>query len=297
MIIVVSGASGLIGTPMKAALRAAGHELRVLVRHEPTSSEEFEWDPAAGRLDGNVLVGAGAVINLSGAPVAGHRWNDSYKRTIVDSRVQPGRTLAEAIAARGDSAPPAYLVASAVGYYGDTGDAVVTEDTPSGRGFLADVCRRWEAAAAPAADSGHTRVVHLRTGLVLAPHGGALGPLRLTAKAGIAGRLGSGRQYQPWISLADEIAALLFLLSADVSGPVNLTGPEPVRQADLARELAHALHRPSVVPTPAFAVRLALGEFADEGVLIGQRAVPAVLSRAGYRFTHPTLSEALQAVA
>ncbi len=297
MIIVMSGASGLIGTPLQAALRDDGHELRILVRREPSTSQEFQWDPAGGHVDPGVLDGAQAVINLSGAAVAGHRWTDSYRREVLDSRVQAGRTLAEAIAARGSQAPRVYLVASAVGYYGDTGDAVVTEATPSGAGFLADVCRRWEGAAEAAKAAGHSRVVHLRTGLVLSSHGGVLGPLRRVVKAGIGGRLGTGRQFQPWISLADEVGAIIFLLTHDVGGPVNITGPDPVRQGQFVQQLAHALHRPALVPTPAVALRLALGRFADEGVLIGQRAVPTALTRAGYEFTHPTLAAALEAVA
>lgn len=296
MLIVLSGASGLIGTALKASLRADGHELRLLVRRPPAADDERQWDPeVVGHLGTEVLAGADAVINLSGVGVGDHRWTPAYKKAILASRIHPTVALAETLATLGGDGPSVLLSASAVGYYGDTGDRVVDETAPVGAGFLADVCRRWEAATEPAADAGHVRVVHLRTGLVLAGHGGLLKRLIPLYKLGAGGKLGHGQQYQPWISIEDEVGAIRFLLTSEVSGPVNLTGPDPVTQERFAHALGAALHRPAVVPTPATALRLVVGQFADEGVLSGQRAVPAVLSGAGYQFVHPTLDGALQA--
>ena len=293
MQIVLSGASGLIGTALKKALRADGHELRLLVRRPPADADERQWDPEGGRLGVEVLADADAVINLSGVGVGDHRWTAPYRNQILSSRLHPTSTLASAIAELGADGPAALVSASAVGYYGDTGDRTVDESAPGGAGFLADVCRQWEAATEPAARGGHTRVVHLRTGLVLAAEGGIVKRLRPLVKLRVAGRLGSGQQYQPWISLADEVGAIRFLLGSSVSGPVNMTGPDPVTQDRFIHELARTLHRPAVLPAPSFALRLALGGFADEGVLAGQRAIPAVLTGAGYSFAHPTLEAAL----
>lgn len=296
MLIVLSGASGLIGTALKTALRADGHELRLLVRRPPAAADERQWDPeVVGHLGTEVLAGADAVINLSGAGVGDHRWTPSYKKMILASRIHPATALAETLATLGGDGPSVLLSASAVGYYGDTGDRVIDETAPAGAGFLADVCRRWEAATAPAADAGHVRVVHLRTGLVLSGQGGLLKRLIPLFKLGAGGKLGGGQQYQPWISIEDEVGAIRFLLTSEVSGPVNLTAPDPVTQERFAHALASALHRPAVVPAPAAALRLILGQFADEGVLSGQRAVPAVLTGAGYPFAHSTLDGALQA--
>ncbi len=306
MHIALSGASGLIGTPLKAALRADGHVLTVLVRRPPSSPEERQWDPAGGRLGTEVLAGVDAVINLSGAGVGDHRWTESYQRALLDSLLQPTGTLVACMNELGADGPHTFISGSAVGFYGDTGDRIVNETTPEGAGFLAELSRRWEDAATLGRQDGR-RVVLLRTGLVLAPSGGLLGRLVPLVKLGLGGRLGSGKQYQPWISLDDEIGAIRFLLGggddqaggpgaggAAIDGPVNLTGPDPVRQVDFVRALASVLHRPSVFPAPGFGLRLVLGGFADEGVLIGQRAVPAVLTEAGYEFTHPTLDGALR---
>lgn len=292
MMIVLTGASGLIGSALKARLRTDGHELRILVRRPPTGSEEVQWDPAAASLDPAHLAGTDAVINLSGAGVGDHRWTTTYKQTILDSRLQPTRLLATTIRELGTDAPPALLSASAVGYYGDTREHVVDETAAPGSGFLADVCRQWEGATAAA--EGTTRVVHLRTGLVLSGAGGLLARLRRLVDLGAGGPLGSGRQYQPWISIDDEVGAMAFLLESAIRGPVNLTGPDPVTQKHFVQTLARIRSRPAIVPTPAIALRLALGQFADEGVLVGQRAVPAVLSAAGYEFAHPTLEGALR---
>jgi uncharacterized protein (TIGR01777 family) len=291
VLIVLAGASGLLGTALKSALREDGHELRVLVRRDPRTSEEVRWWPGKRDLAPEVMSGADAVVNLSGASIEGRRWTEAYKREVLDSRLAATNALVDAILTAGEAAPTTLLSASAVGYYGDTGDEIVDESYPAGSGFLAGVCRQWEAAAARA--DGRSRVVVLRSGLVLSRRGGLLGRLRPLVKAGLGGKLGSGRQYQPWIALPDHLAATRFLLDADVRGAVNLTGPTPVRQEEFVAEMGRILHRPTLLPAPAFALRLALGDLADEGVLVGQRAVPAVLETAGFRFTYPTLSAAL----
>ena len=293
MKVVLAGASGLIGSALSDQLTAAGHELVTLVRRTPAAANERQWRPDRHEIDPAVLTGADAVICLSGAGVGDHRWTDSYKRTIRASRVDPVATIAQALAAL-DDAPPTFICASAVGYYGDTGDELITEQAPAGHGFLADVCRDWEAAADPARDAG-IRVVHLRTGLVLGP-GGLLGRLAPLVKLGLGGRLGSGRQYLPWISITDEVRAIEFCLETSaISGPVNLCGPDPVTNAEFTSALAKLLHRPDILVVPAFGLRLALGEFADD-VLGGQRAMPTVLTEHGFEFTHSRLDDALRSV-
>lgn len=293
MRIAVSGASGLIGSALVPALRRDGHTVVRLVRRDSHGDDEVRWDPAAHRLDPTALSGVDAVVNLSGAGIGDRRWTSAYRRTLEGSRIDSTATLAEAVA-RAEPRPGALLSASAIGWYGDTGDRTVDEHSPSGEGFLAGLCRRWEEATRPASQAG-VRVVHLRTGLVLAAGGGTLGRLVPLFRLGLGGRLGSGRQYWSWISLADEIRAIVHLLGDEaVAGPVNLTGPEPVTNAEFTRVLARVLRRPAMVPVPAFALRLAVGEFADEGVLIGQRALPRVLQERGFTFTHPTVEAALR---
>lgn len=291
MRVVLAGASGLIGTAVRQSLRADGHETKVLVRRPATAADEDSWDPGKGLVDPDFLADADAVLCLSGAGVGNRRWSDSYKRVIRASRVHSVGTLARSLAEYGG--PRVLLCASAVGYYGDTGDALVDEDSPPGNTFLARVCLDWEAAAQPARDVG-VRVVHLRTGLVLARNGGLLGRLVPLVKAGLGGRLGSGRQFMPWISLTDEVAAIRFLLEHDVAGPANLTGPVPVRNGEFTAALGRVLHRPTVLAVPGIAARIALGEFAGE-VLGGQRAVPSRLQDAGFRFTHRNVDSALRA--
>lgn len=291
MRVVLAGASGLIGTAVRQSLRADGHETKVLVRRPATAADEDSWDPGKGLVDPDFLADADAVLCLSGAGVGNRRWSDSYKRVIRASRVHSVGTLARSLAEYGG--PRVLLCASAVGYYGDTGDALVDEDSPPGSTFLARVCLDWEAAAQPARDVG-VRVVHLRTGLVLARNGGLLGRLAPLVKAGLGGRLGSGRQFMPWISLTDEVAAIRFLLEHDVAGPANLTGPVPVRNGEFTAALGRVLHRPTVLAVPGIAARIALGEFAGE-VLGGQRAVPSRLQDAGFRFTHRNVDSALRA--
>jgi uncharacterized protein (TIGR01777 family) len=296
MQVVLAGSSGLIGSALKASLRADGHVVKTLLRHQVSGADVDSWDPARGLLDPNFLVGADAVVCLSGVGVGDHRWTDSYKQQIVQSRVDSvgtiARTLADpALQQRGG--PQVLIAASAVGYYGDTGDREVDEDDPAGDSFLAEVCVQWEAAAEPARTAG-ARVTHLRTGLVLAKAGGLLARLTPLVKAGIAGKLGNGRQYMPWISMTDEIAAIRFLLEHDVPGPVNLVGPAPVPNAELTKTLGKVLHRPTVLPVPRVAARIALGEFAVE-VLTGQRALPTRLLGAGFEFAHRDLEAALRA--
>ncbi|MBP2702508.1 TIGR01777 family oxidoreductase [Microbispora sp. RL4-1S] len=296
MTIVVTGASGLLGSALVRALEDDGHEVRRLVRREPAGPQEWSWDPMGGVLDRAALRGADAVVHLAGAGVGDRRWSDAYKRELVDSRVLGTGTLARALASL-DEGPRTLLSASAVGFYGDTGDRAVDETAPPGTGFLADLAREWEAALAPAEEAG-LRVVPMRTGVVLSGRGGALAKILPIFKMGAGAPLGSGRQYVSWISLPDWVGAVRFLLGREgIAGPVNLTAPEPVTNREYTQAIAAALHRPVMpVAAPPFALRLALGEFADEAVLAGQRVLPRRLLDAGHRFAHPRVADALAAV-
>jgi uncharacterized protein len=289
--ILLAGGSGLIGTELARSLIADGHVVRRLVRRPTRRADEIEWRPERHDVPGSALAGVSAVVCLSGVGVGDHRWTQSYKRAIRSSRLDPVATLARAIAAAEHR--PSLICASAIGYYGDTGDRVVDESAPGGVGFLAELCDDWEAAAEPARQAG-TRVVHLRTGVVLSPHGGLIARLRPFVRMGVGGRLGTGRQFVAWISLADTVAAIAFLIDSNLDGPVNLTAPNPVRNSELVAGLARLLNRPAVIPVPKFALRLVVGELAGEA-LGGQRAIPARLSAAGFEFRHPTLDEALRA--
>jgi uncharacterized protein (TIGR01777 family) len=289
MQILIAGASGFLGKRLVAHLRGAGHQVTPLVRRPPRPGE-VRWDPTAGVLDGAVVAAADAVINLAGAGVGDKRWSAQYKSVLVDSRVDATRTLARAIAAA-KGRPRVLLNSSAVGYYGDTGDRAVDETSPAGEGFLADLCKVWEAATRPAEDAG-TRVALLRTGFPLAADGGLLKPLYLQFRLFAGGRMGSGRQYLPWISVPDWLDAVSFLLDREIGGPVNLTGPEPVTNAEFSAALAHALHRPNLLVVPGFALRAAVGGFGGEA-LASQRVLPAVLAREGFPFAHRTVQEAL----
>ncbi|MET7673049.1 TIGR01777 family oxidoreductase [Micromonospora luteifusca] len=295
MRILLAGASGFLGTRLADRLVADGHQITRLVRRAPRVPRELRWDPAAGQLDPAAVAGSDVVVNLAGAGVGDKRWNDDYRRLIRTSRVDSTTTLATTIAGLpAADRPKALLNSSAVGWYGNTGDRVVEEDAPAGEGFLADVCRVWEAATRPAEDAG-VRVVRLRTGLPLHRDGGLLKPQLLPFRLGIAGRLGSGRQWLPWISMADWLNATLFLLDHDdIAGPVNVVGPNPVTNAEFTREFGRQLHRPAIIPIPALALKMALGGFAHEA-LTSTRVVPTVLTRGGYPFRHPTLPEALHA--
>ena len=296
MKVAVTGSSGLIGGALVPALRTDGHEVVRLVRRTPRTADEHRWDPQHRRIDPTVLADVDAVVNLAGTPIRPRPWTTAYRESVLRSRLDSTATVSAALAeaAAADPARPRVLLSgSAVGYYGDTGDAVVDESFPPGTDFLADVCSRWEAATAPAEQAG-VRVAHLRTGLVIDRGAMLVQVLGLVFKLGLGGRMGSGRQYWPWISLRDEVGAIRFLLTADVSGPVNLTGPAPVTNAEFTRALAAAVRRPAVLPVPAPVISLALGEFGRSSVLAGQRAVPAALQAAGYRFIDATLEDALQ---
>jgi uncharacterized protein len=293
MQVVIAGSHGFIGGALVPLLRRDGHEVKVLVRGETRSPDEIAWDPDAGRLDAAALVGADAVINLAGVNPGSRPLTAARKKLVVSSRVNTTRLLARTLAAL-DDGPQVLLQASGIGAYGSRGDDVLDEDEPLGTTFFAGVVQQWEAATAPAADAG-VRVVHFRTGIVLGSHGGALGRLLPVLRLGIGGRLGSGRQFWPWLTLTDEVRAIEHLLTADVHGPVNLV-TAPARNADVVAALATAMHRPAVVPVPAFALRVALGDFSSE-VLGSIRAVPTVLAASGFVPTHPDLRTAARWVA
>jgi uncharacterized protein (TIGR01777 family) len=295
--IAVTGASGLIGSALLTALRADGHEVLQLVRRTPRTAEEHRWDPQHRQIDPAVLADVDAAVNLAGTPIRPRPFTNGYKTQLISSRVDATTTISEAMAAAAAADPArsrVLLSASAVGFYGDTGSRAVTEQDPAGADFLAQLCTRWEAATAPAEAAG-IRVVHLRTGLVLdraAMLVQIMGPI---FRLGLGGRMGNGRQYWPWISLADEIGAIRYLLTADVSGPVNLTAPEPVTNAEFTAEMGRQVHRPTVLAVPSFAVNLALGEFGRSSVAGGQRALPVRLQESGYAFADTDLSATLRA--
>lgn len=297
MKIAVTGASGLIGGALLPALRADGHEVVTLVRRTPRTADEHRWDPQHHRIDPAVLADVDAVINLAGTPIRPRPFTSSYKERLLTSRLDSTTTISAALAEAAAADPGrrrVLLSASAVGYYGDTGSRTVTETDPAGTDFLAQVCAQWEAATAPAETAG-IRVAHLRSGLVLDRSAMLMQFLGPVFRLGLGGRMGNGRQYWPWISLVDEIGAMRHLLTADVSGPVNLTGPEPVTNAEFVAELGRQMHRPTPLPVPAFALKFALGEFGRSSVVGGQRALPVRLQESGYTFTHPDLSSALRA--
>lgn len=292
MRVVIAGSSGLIGTALVALLRQAGHDILRLVRRPPRAPDERAWDPPSATMEAGTLEGVDAVVNLCGSAMGNRRWSGEVKQAIRDTRIVPTEVLAAAIAEHG---VPVLVNASGVGYYGDTGDRQVDESASLGSGFLAQVCRDWESATAAAEQAG-TRVVRARTGLVISPSGGLMGRLKPLFALGLGGRLGSGRQYMPWISLDDEVGAIRFALENEIAGPMNLSGPEPVTNAEFTNTVGEMMHRPAPFVVPGFALRLILGaELVDEMILTGQRAVPAALRKHGYRFQHPTLRAALTA--
>ncbi|WP_051466988.1 TIGR01777 family oxidoreductase [Actinomadura oligospora] len=286
MKVAVTGASGFVGSALVRSLADDGHAVVRLVRREPSGPDERRWDPSGGPVD---LAGVDAVVHLAGAGIGDRPWTPRYRRTILLSRVQGTSTIARAVA---KAEVPVLVSGSAMGFYGDTGDREVDEESPSGAGFLAGVVRAWEDAAAPASRAG-ARVAFARTTHVLGASGGLLGKLLPLYKLGLGGRLGSGRQYWSWISLTDEVAALRFLIDTDLSGPVNLASPNPVTNAEFTRALGRALHRPTPLPVPAFALRTVLPGFAAEAILPGQRVVPRRLTEAGFHHTDPELGAAL----
>jgi uncharacterized protein len=288
--VAIAGSSGLIGSALTSALRAADHRVLRIVRRAPSSADEVFWNPDTGEFDSDALRGVDAVVNLCGISVGDKRWSGAFKQSLRDSRIGPTEVLSTAVIAAG---VPALVNASAVGFYGDTRGRVVDETSSAGSGFLAGMCVDWEAATEAAQHSG-TRVVLVRTGLVLSPAGGMLSRIRPLFSLGLGARLGNGKQYMPWISLEDEVRALLFAIGHDdIAGPVNLTGPAPVTNAEFTAAFGRAVNRPTALMVPGFVLRTALGEFADEGALGGQRAIPAALERAGFEFHHNTIREAL----
>lgn len=296
MRVAITGSTGLLGSRLVRDLRAAGHDVVRVVRPSSRADDGpvLHWDPEAGTIDAAALEGLDAVVHLAGENIGARRWDDEQKRRIRDSRVQSTAVLAEALA--GLATKPAVLLsASGADYYGDTGDEVVTEDDPAGSGFMAEVSVAWEGAARPAVDAG-IRTCFLRSGIVLDAAGGALPRMLLPFKLGLGGRIGDGRQWWPWISLEDWAGAARFLLDHDVRGPVNLVGPEPVRNREFTAALGAVLHRPTLLPTPRIVPRLLLGdELARSLLYVSHRNLPAVLEAAGYDFRHPDVASAFRA--
>ena len=299
MRVAVTGSTGLIGSAVVKRLEAEGHQAVRLVRPTGSSNPPGEnvigWDPSAGEIDVGALEGLDAVVHLAGEPIAARRWSAEQKGRIADSRVRGTVLLAGALA-RLDAPPSVLVSASAIGYYGDRGDERLDEASSGGGGFLAEVCRDWEAAADPARDAG-IRVTHPRTGVVLSHSGGALAEMLPFFRLGLGGRIGNGRQWMSWITLHDEVEALLWLLTADVEGPVNLTAPEPVTNRQLTAALGRALRRPTLLPTPKPALWARLGRELTEALLYSSaRVEPAVLLRRGFRFSHPDIATGLAEV-
>ncbi|BAC73725.1 epimerase [Streptomyces avermitilis] len=290
--VAIAGASGLIGSALARSLTADGHEVVRLVRRAPRGKNEVRWDPGEQRIDSAGLVGCAAVVNLAGAGVASRRWTDAYKQTIRSSRVLGTATLAEAIASL-DEPPAVFVSGSAIGFYGDTGDRAVDETAPPGDGFLPALCVEWEEAAEPAQEAG-VRTVFTRTGLVVAAGGGAWGRLFPLFKAGLGGRMGDGRQYWSYISLHDEVAAIRHVIdTASLSGPVNLTAPTPLTNAEITAAMGRVLHRPTLFTAPAPVLRAALGDMAGD-ILGSQRVLPARLLESGFAFAFPGIEETLR---
>jgi uncharacterized protein (TIGR01777 family) len=289
---LIAGASGLIGTALAARLSEAGHDVRKLVRRASRTGDEFRWDPPAGNIAEGAFDSVDAVVNLCGAPLFPQRWSAARKQVLLDSRLEPTEVLAEAVAEHGI---PLLINGSAVGFYGDTGAIAVDESSKHGQGFLAELCLTWETATAPAKAAG-ARVVSIRTGLVLSGKGGLIGTLKPLFSLALGGKLGSGRQFMPWISFEDAVSGIEFLLEDDsLSGPVNLTGPEPVTNAEFTQAFGTVLHRPAPWWVPGFAMKAVLGQLAEEMALYGQRALPRALGQAGFTFRHNNIESALAA--
>jgi len=291
--VAITGSSGLIGGALRRHLEARGDEVVRLVRREPSGPGEVRWNPSRGDLDPAALEGVDAVVNLAGVGIGDKRWDAAYKREVERSRTDATWTVAQTLAdARGRGANPRLVNASAVGYYGDRGDEVLTETSAPGRDVLAGIVTRWEAAADPAREAG-VPVACVRSGLVMSPDGGAFKPVLLLARLGLAGPMGSGEEWWPWITLVDEVRAITHLVDhPDLTGPFNLTAPGSARQREIAKAIAAALHRPAVLPAPRLALRAVVGEFADS-IVASQRVVPDALLAAGFTFEHPDLEAAV----
>ena len=285
--IAVTGASGLIGSALVGYLKSQGHTVQRLVRRAAVSSEEITWDPIAGTVDMDALAGVDAVIHLAGAGVSDKRWTKKYRAEILNSRLLGTTTIAKAVAV---VKPQVFISASAIGWYGESGNRAVVESDRVGDDFLAAVCREWESAADLAGD---VRTVKLRTGLVLDPTGGALGKMLPIFRFGLGGKLSNGKQWWSWITLHDQIRAIAFLLENKISGPVNLTSPNPVTNSEFTAGLARALHRPALFPVPALALKIVLGGFSSE-VLGSKKVMPQALTEAGFTFDYPHISSALE---
>ena len=294
MRVIISGASGLLGTALTRALRNEGHETVALLRRAPRAGE-VQWD-AYKPLDPAKLAGCDAVVHLAGKNIAG-RWTEEFKREVLESRSITTKILATAAAEsfRRTGQPRVFVSASGIGYYGNRGEEVLTEESRAGTGFLAEVCKQWEAATAPAREAG-VRVVSLRIGVVLARDGGALKPMLLPFRLGLGGRIGSGQQWWSWIELDDVIGAMLFALENDsLQGAVNAVAPAAARNSEFVKALGRALHRPTIFPLPEFVIRTVMGQMGEELLLTSAHAVPRKLEDAGYAFRHPQLDEALRA--
>jgi uncharacterized protein (TIGR01777 family) len=295
MKILITGASGLIGTALTAELIKQGHTTISAVRREPRRNDEVQWNPTAGQINMSAFDSVDAVVHLAGAGIGDKRWTNDYKREILESRTLGTSTLANAMAQL-TVKPKVFLSGSAIGIYGDRHDETLNESSAHGTGFLADVCEQWEAAAAPATAAG-IRTVLLRTGIVLSTKGGALKKQLPLFKLGAGGKFGNGKQWQSWISINDEVSAIIHLLTSTLSGPVNLTAPTPVTNATFTKTLASVVNRPALLPIPSFGPKALLGsELADALLYTGQFVTPDALLADGFSFEHPTLDVALRAL-
>lgn len=287
--IAITGASGLIGSALVGYLKSEGHTVQRLVRRAPVSPDEVQWDPKTGYVDIEALRGVDAIIHLAGVGVGDKRWNKKYKAEILNSRLMGTTAIANAVT---ELAPDVFISASAIGWYGESGNRAVVESDKAGDDFLAAVCREWEGAADLAQN---TRIVKIRTGLVLDPTGGALGKMLPLFRFGLGGKMGNGKQWWSWITLHDLIRAITFMLEGDISGPVNLTAPNPVTNQEFTSALARAMHRPALFPAPAIALKIALGGFSSE-ILGSKKVVPQKLTDAGFEWDYPHITNALAAL-
>ena len=294
--IAISGSSGLIGKELESQLKANGHDILRLVRRKSDKPNDIFWDPTGAESSDEQLEGLDAIIHLAGEPIANGRWTKKLKKKILSSRVDGTKSLVEAIS-RLKSPPAAFLSASAIGFYGaQCGEEIIDETGSKGGGFLADVCEAWEEASR-SKKLEHTRLVNLRIGVVLDKDGGALGKMLLPFKMGVGGTLGSGSQWMSWISLKDVTRAIIYALeSNDISGPINLVSPNPVKNKKFTKALGKALKRPTILPAPEFAMKMAFGEMGTETILSDQRIVPNQLLQHGFEFEHPKIDDAFQSI-